>query len=181
MQSVKKVCVDFIFFRDGSRPSCKITSPLCHKGALLAHVQPGVHQDAKLLSCWMAPSLYYAWIYSFPNLALLFVGLHKAPVEPISAAFWGPSGWQQTPWHMSHSSQFGASSKHAEGAFCPIVQVINEDIKQGSVQNWLLRHTVSDLQLHVTDDPLGLDIQQVSIRLTASLFCIKAVCGYARK
>lgn len=109
----------FILLKDRSRASCKISSPLCHKDMLLAHVQSGVHQDAKQFSYWMAPSMDCAWIYYFPGLTLLFFELHEAPVEPISAAFWCPSGWQQTPWYVSHSSQFGVTSKYAEGSLCP--------------------------------------------------------------
>lgn len=48
----------------------------------------------------------------------------------MPAASQGCSRCSMTLWQISHSSEFGVISNHAQGTHCTINQVINEDAKQ---------------------------------------------------
>lgn len=77
-------------------------------------------------------------------------------------------------WYVSHSSQFCIICKHAEGAFCPIVQVISEDVKQYWPQYRPLGQTTSDRPpagLCVSDhNPLSQQFSQFST-LSCPTYC----------
>lgn len=55
----------------------------------------------------------------------------------ISPACQGPSGWL---WFASYCSQFWVIHEFTKGALYPIIQVINEDVKQHWSQYWLLAY-----------------------------------------
>lgn len=47
----------------------------------------------------------------------------------ISSAFKGSSDVIETLWCLNHFSQFSVICKLAEAVLCPIIQVIDEDVK----------------------------------------------------
>lgn len=87
------------------------------------------------------------------NFTFLHVELHEVPVRPFlhpvevpldgsmtPATNFGLSGWQNDA--RNHFSPFYITCKLAEGMLCPIIQAINEDVKQCWSQYWLCGHTI---------------------------------------
>ena len=56
-----------------------------------------------------------------------FVELYEVPVGPFLQPV---SNGSTSVWSISHSFQFCIMYKLAEGAVCPNIQVINEEVKQ---------------------------------------------------
>lgn len=56
--------------------------------------------------------------------------LHEVPVSLFLQPVEVPQDGSMTIWHISHSSQFCIISKFPESTFSPIIQMINEDVKQ---------------------------------------------------
>ncbi|GAB0185708.1 mitochondrial enolase superfamily member 1 [Grus japonensis] len=67
------------------------------------------------------------------DLALL-VELHEVPVSLFLQHVEVPLDGSTTLWHISHSSQHNVICRLAEGTFCPIIQIINEDVEQDQTQ-----------------------------------------------
>jgi len=74
------------------------------------------------------------------SLHLLITLLLRQPSVPLALFATRLHCWlklspgSMTLWHISHSSQLGVISKFAEGTLCPIIQIINESVKQGWTQ-----------------------------------------------
>ena len=85
---------------------------------------------AKLLSSWLPPSMFCAWIYSIP---VLLVELHETPVSPFLQPVM-PLDGSMILWFITQSSQFDVIRRCGGGTLCPIIQVINEDVEQDSIQ-----------------------------------------------
>ncbi|KAK4806786.1 hypothetical protein QYF61_005582 [Mycteria americana] len=142
-------------------------------GTLLAHVQPGVHQDPQVLFCQAAFQLGGPQHVLVPGVvplqgqdfALPLVELHEVPVSPFLQLVEVPLDDSMTLWHISYSSHFCVTSKLAEGTLCPIIQIINEEVKHYWPQYRPLGYTSSDLPptaLCATDHhPLGPAIQPI--------------------
>lgn len=118
----------------------------------------------KLLSSWVAPACPGAWGYFPPRCRILHfsVELHEVPVIPFlqPAALNGST----TLWPISHSFQLCVICKLADGKIFPILQIVNEDLKQGwsSSDPW-----DTPTGLCTTDDHLrGLAVSQFSNHLT---------------
>ena len=60
----------------------------------------------------------------------LLVELHEVPVSPFLQSVVVPLDGSMTLWRISHSSHFCVIYKLAEGTFCLVIQIINEDVKQ---------------------------------------------------
>ncbi|KAK4811113.1 LOW QUALITY PROTEIN: hypothetical protein QYF61_016399 [Mycteria americana] len=109
---------------------------LCHKGTLLAHIQLSIHQDTQVFFCKAAfqlvgpqPVLVHGIIPpQVQDLALPLVELHEVP--PISPLVEVPLNVSTTIWYISNYSHFSMICRLAEGSLCPIIQVMNEVIKQ---------------------------------------------------
>ena len=105
---------------------------LCSKGTLLPHVQLVVHQDTQVLFCKAAfqlgdpQSILVLMVQDFP---LLHVGHHEVPVspflQPVDVCLHGST----TLWCISHSCQFGVICRLAEGTLCPVIQIVNDIVK----------------------------------------------------
>ena len=117
-------------------------SLLYNKGTLLAHVQLGVHQDPHVLFCKAAfqpvgPQHVLVDGVVPPQVqdfALPLVEQHEAPVSPFLQLVQVPLNGSTTLWCIGPSSQFGVICKLAEGALCPIIQIINEIVQQDQSQ-----------------------------------------------
>ncbi|KAK4826285.1 hypothetical protein QYF61_007132 [Mycteria americana] len=89
--------------------------------------------SAKLFSSWSTPSIYLVSGLVPPQVqdfALHPVELYEVPVSPFLQPVQVPLDGSTTLWHISHSPQFCVICKRAEGTLCPIIQIINEDVKQ---------------------------------------------------
>jgi len=68
------------------------------------------------------------------DFALLLVELHDVPVslflQPVKVSL----VWSMTLWCISRSFQSCVISKLVEGTLCPIVQIMNKDVKQDWIQ-----------------------------------------------
>lgn len=111
--------------------------PFAFPAAFLTHIQSGAHQHhAKLLSSWAASSMYqclrlffptcrsfYFYLLNFTMLLLAhFSSLLKVPLDVIMI--------------LRPISQFGVISKCAEGALCPTIQTIKENVEGDWTQYW---------------------------------------------
>ena len=67
-----------------------------------------------------------------------FVELREVPLSPILQPVEVPLNGSTTIWCISHPSQFCIICELAEGALCPIVHIINEDVEQycPSIDTW---------------------------------------------
>ena len=63
------------------------------------------------------------------------------PCQPISPACRGPSGWQHDP--LACQPLLPVLCHPAEDALCPIIQIINEDIKEDQAQFSPLGYTAN--------------------------------------
>lgn len=104
------------------------------KGTSLTHNQLGVHWHPMVLSCssWLVPSLYGGIGLLFSgrkNFACPFLELQTVPASPFHQPVAVPLDGSTSIQCMYHFPWF-YMNKFAEGAFCPIVQVTNEDVKQ---------------------------------------------------
>ena len=123
--------------------------------------------SASSCSAWCPTGFQFLfWIYAFqhnvPQTVLLhcgipsqvqvftlLIGLHEIPVniflQPVEISLDGSSSVCHI---ISHSSQFGVINKLAEGTVCPIIQVINEDIRHISMPTECIFHSLSLLLGH---------------------------------
>lgn len=97
---------------------------------MLAHVQPGVHQDFQVLFCRAAlqlgssqpvlvsvlPPQVQDFAFCFAEHCEILVSLFLQPVKV-------PLDGNVTFWCISHSSQFSVIHKLAEGTYCPIIYI----------------------------------------------------------
>lgn len=117
---------------------------------LLAHGHLGVHQDPQRFFCRAAcqPISPQHIVVSgavppqVQDFALPLAQLHEVQVSP----FLQPLDGSTTLWWISHSSQFYVICKLAGGTLCPIIQIVNEDVKQYWTQFCPLAYTASILQ-----------------------------------
>ena len=124
---------------------------LCSKGALLAHVQPGFHQDLQVLFCEAAfqmcvfqhTSVHQVVLPHVQEFTLPLVGLREIPFGPFLQPVEGLLEGSTTLRHISQSSQFDVVCKLAESTLCPIIQTFNEDVEQDWTQYLSLGHTTS--------------------------------------
>ncbi|KAK4824703.1 hypothetical protein QYF61_017929 [Mycteria americana] len=72
---------------------------------------------------WVIPSQLQD--FPFP-----FVELPEVPVSPFLQPVKVPLNGSTTIWHISHSFQSCIICKLVEGAPCPIILIINEDVEQ---------------------------------------------------
>jgi len=84
--------------------------------------------SSKLFSCLSVTSLHDTQSCLFP-VAGLCTSLHEVPLGPFLQLANISLNGNTTMWWINHSSQFYRFCKHAEGALCPIIYVINEDCK----------------------------------------------------
>ena len=105
---------------------------------LIAHSsQLGVHHDLlepflQLLSSQLAhkPVLVHGVIpLQVQDFAFAFVELHEVPVSLFLQPVEVPLNGSMILWWISCSSQVCIVCKLAKGALCPIVQIINQDVK----------------------------------------------------
>ena len=113
-------------------PAQEAIGLLCHKGSLLAHVQPE-SLGPFLQSCFPAgqpPACTGVWSYSTlgAGLTFPFLQFHEVPVGLLLQTFRVPLDGNTTIRCVSHSSRFCISCKIAKGALYPSVQTINEDV-----------------------------------------------------
>ncbi|PKU42718.1 hypothetical protein llap_6967 [Limosa lapponica baueri] len=115
---------------------------LGHKGTLLAHGHPIVHQNSQVFLHRAAlqlvspqPVLVHGVIplqVQDPTLAL--VEFHQVPLcptlQPVQVLLYGGTAF----WYASHPSQFCVISKPAAGALHPFIQVIDEYIEEDWTQ-----------------------------------------------
>lgn len=121
-------------------PPCLLAALLMQPRTLLVLLAARVHHGLELgvygltlPSCfpagWPQCILVYGVVpshvqdFSFP-----FVDICEVSASPLSQPVQVPLNGNTTFWCISHSSQFCVSCKLAEGALCPIVHVINEDV-----------------------------------------------------
>jgi len=64
------------------------------------------------------------------NFAILLVELQEVPVSPFLQPIEVPLDGSTTRWQVSNFSQFSVISILLDGVLCPIIQMINEDVKQ---------------------------------------------------
>ncbi|XP_052520385.1 uncharacterized protein LOC128071565 isoform X3 [Tympanuchus pallidicinctus] len=125
--------------------------PLGHKGTLLAHGQPVVHQDtqvpfrrAPLQQVIPQPVLVHAIIPpQMQDSTLAFVKPHPVffcpALQPIQVLLNGSTAFRC----VNQSSQLRIISKLAEGGHYPFIKVIDEDVEQDQTQHRPLRNTAS--------------------------------------
>jgi len=70
------------------------------------------------------------------NLALLAVELHESPLGPFLQPVEHSLDGSMTFWSISHSSQFGVDCNLSKGTLCPIIQIIDEVVKQDWSQRY---------------------------------------------
>ncbi|GAB0175715.1 cAMP-dependent protein kinase inhibitor alpha [Grus japonensis] len=99
-------------------------------------------QDPQVLFCQAAfqlgspqhvlvPGVVPPQVQDFP---LPFVELHEVPDSPFLQPVKIPPDGSMILWFISLCSQFGVICKLAEGTLYPIIQIINEDVKQDWTQ-----------------------------------------------
>lgn len=113
-----------------------VTGLLSHLGTLLAHIQPAANIHTQLLFCWAAFQPLYPQPVGLPGVvvtqvkdpALCLVGPHTIGLDLST----------QTPLQSLHTllqnstpAQLGVICKLTEGALDPLIQIIDEDIKEG--------------------------------------------------
>ena len=72
------------------------------------------------------------------------VELLEVPVNPFVQPAEVPLDGSTTLWCISHFSQFCIISELAEGMLCPIIQIVNEDVKQCWCRYWLWGYTTNN-------------------------------------
>ncbi|XP_052556631.1 uncharacterized protein LOC128089357 isoform X2 [Tympanuchus pallidicinctus] len=170
--------------------------PLGHKGTLLAHGQPVVHQDTQVPLCRAPlqqlipqPVLVHAIIPpQMQDSTLAFVKPHLVvfcpALQPVQVSLNGSTAFR----HVSQSSQLCIISKLAEGGHYPLIKVIDEDVEQDRTQHRPLGDTAgyrSPARLcTANDDPLRSASQPVLnpphcplIYPTLPQLCYKDVVG----
>ncbi|GAB0193852.1 mitochondrial enolase superfamily member 1 [Grus japonensis] len=117
------------------QPRIPLDCRLCHRDTLLAHVQLAIHQDPQILCSKVAFQLVSHHHVLMPGVvppqvqdfAFVLVELHEVPVgsflQPLEVALDG----SMILWFINDTCQCCVISKIAEGALCPIVQIIRED------------------------------------------------------
>jgi len=95
---------------------------------LLPHGQNAINQDAKLQFSAGQPAMGLPIILPQVQDLLNFTTNHSAHSSSLSRHLWRAA--QPSGKSIKHFSQFGVICKLAEGALCPIIQLINEDVKQ---------------------------------------------------
>lgn len=105
-----------------------------------------------------------AWGYSAAGIGN-FVEVHNAPISPFLHPVEVPLNGSTAIWCISRFSLFCIICRLPEGALCPIIQGINEDVKLYWSQYQPLGYSSSDLSpagLSATDhNPLCLTGQSV--------------------
>lgn len=117
---------------------------------MLAHVQPGVHQDFQVLFCRAAlqlgssqPAMVHVVPPQVQDFALCLVEHSEILVSLLSSLL--RSLWMATwPSYHIHSSQFGVIHKLAEGIHCSIIYIskilnrtgLNIEKPLGTSRNW---------------------------------------------
>ncbi|KAK4824593.1 hypothetical protein QYF61_016838 [Mycteria americana] len=125
---------------------------LGHLGTLLAHIQAAVNQYSQVLLCWAAFQPLFPKPVALPGVAVAQVqDLALGLVEPHT---FGPSPSIQpvqvplqslpTLQQINTPTQLGVICKLTEGALDPLVQIIDNDIKQNWPQHRALGNTTCD-------------------------------------
>lgn len=96
--------------------------------------------SAKLYSSWSSPRLFLS---SF-RTAFPLAEQQEAPVDPFLKSIQVPLYGSTTHWGINYFSQSCTFHKLVEGGLCPIIQVINEDVKTVQAQYKPLQYTSSD-------------------------------------
>jgi len=86
----------------------------CSQGALLAHVQLGVHQESQVLfskAVFQPFGPQHVLVHGVippqvQGLAFPFADLQRTPVHPFLQPVWVPLNGSTTSWCVNHSSQF---------------------------------------------------------------------------
>ena len=102
--------------------------------------------SAEMLSSWSSPILYWCLELFLPGcrtLCFLLMNFMKFLLAYYSA-FWHPSECQCNQLVYQPLLPVYVIIKLAEGALCPIIQVINEVVKRYWPQYWCLGYTSSD-------------------------------------
>lgn len=90
--------------------------------------------SAKMLSSWLAPNLYWVVHGVVPpqaqDFTLPLAELHEVRVCPFLQPVVVPLNGGTTVWYISDSSQSCNIHKLAESVLSPVIQVINEEVKQ---------------------------------------------------
>ena len=141
---------------------------------------------AKLFPADQSPARAGAWGCSSPgaDFALPLVELHEPPVSPFFQPVKVPLDGSTTFWSINHSSQFCVISRLAEGTLCPIIQIINEGIKQDWNQYWPLGYTTSQwppTRLHATDPGPSHSVSFQSTSLSPPVHTAPLWCSYGRQ
>ena len=115
---------------------------LGHKGTLLAHGHPIIHQDTQVLLC-RAPFQHVSpWPVVMHEVIppqvqdSKFAPVHQVSLCPALQSVLVLLSGSTVLWRVGHSSQLCIISKLAEGAFYPFIQVIDEDLEHRT-QYWL--------------------------------------------
>ncbi|KAK4818248.1 hypothetical protein QYF61_009423 [Mycteria americana] len=111
---------------------------LGHLGTLLAHIQLAVNQHPQVLLCWAAfqplfpkpVALHGVVVAQVQDLALGLVEPHTTGLGPLV--------------QINTPTQLGVICKLADGALDPLVQIIDEDIKQDWPQHRAMGDTTCD-------------------------------------
>jgi len=88
------------------------------------------------------------------DFSFLLVELHEVPVNPFLQPVAVLLDGGTTFWCISHSPQFDVIIKLAKGTLYPIIQSVNEDIKEDWTQCGPLGYLASywpSIGLHTTD------------------------------
>ncbi|PKU35805.1 hypothetical protein llap_13892 [Limosa lapponica baueri] len=113
-----------------------------HKGTLLAHGHPVVHQDSQAFfhrAALQQVSLQSLLVHGVippqvQHSTLAFVEFHQVPLcpspQPVQVSLYYGTAF----WCVRHSSQFCGISKLAEGTLYPFIQVIDEYIEEDWTQ-----------------------------------------------
>lgn len=131
------------YWKHASWCSLRCCWPPLPQGALLAHVQPFVHQDPPVLLCkagfQLLPREYWkVQDFSFPSAVI-----NKVSVCPF-AQLASPSEWQHGHLVYQPLLQIFYHLQLAEGALCPFIQVINKDVKQCWPKYWPFGYSTTD-------------------------------------
>ena len=91
-------------------------------------------QGLSLQSCFPAFRLQHVLVpgvvpLQVQDFAVLFVELHEIPLSPVLQPVQIPLDGSTATWCISRSSQYCVICKLAEVVLCPIVQVVNKDVR----------------------------------------------------
>lgn len=70
------------------------------------------------------------WVNPLQDFTLFFVELHDAPISSFLQSVKVPLKGNTTFCSIRHSSRFCMICMFSEDAFCPVVQVFNEDVEK---------------------------------------------------